>query len=303
MNKKLIQTLTVLGATASVACGEAVPTGDAGSRSATEQRPLDECASVRSYTAALGEATIRCLGTFGPDTYHVGADGLLVPSFAACTQTGAGTAFRDIGDLLSLQASGVLPAARDCMVESFVGWADRFRALGRSECPTFRVVESRGAPTRDAVLELTHRFDFAGLVSGRAYAKPDEMELHENFVYDVAFADGKSAKPCGDALDCATDCASAFPGWFVGTEDGRFIGDPSWWVAGSNYDSGSSLDPFDYPYVHLMSFYGPPPGDVYAHRDRVGEACTKWAGGSLHYVVTLRSFCLNGLGCMSKCGP
>jgi hypothetical protein len=300
MSKKFVLLILSAGL-ASAGCSDG---STIGSTTSGDHEKLDRCESMRTYTAALGEATIRCLGTFDTNTYYVDAAGALRANFSSCTRANAREALRDIDDLLALQAlEAELPQARDCFAGAYQTWVDDFRAQGNYQCPTFSVVSSRGTPTVEAVTELAHRYDFAGMLTGTV-TPPPVTEFHQDFVYDVALPEADTEQPCGDALACATSCGRAFPGWHVGTEDGRFVGDPSWWVAD---EYGPGRTPYLYPLMyHPMSFYGPLPGDIYGHRNRVGEACSKWAGGFSHYLLTLKLFCLNpaaAIGCFSKCTP
>jgi hypothetical protein len=267
---------------------------------------LVECESVRAYTAALGAATIRCLGSFSPDTYFVDEGGILRENFDACTRPGAGEALRDIQDLLVLQEpEAEFPAARRCMPEAYRVWAERFTGAGNHACPTWDVVSSRGDATPETARQAARFFDFDHmLATGREIAL-GEPALHRDFIYEVRFPASRSAQPCGDALSCAQNCARAFPGWHVGFENGRFVGDPSWWVE-NEYAYPNS--PYMVPgYYHPMSFYGPPPGAIYGHRNRQGEACSRWAGGVSHYILGLSLWCLDPqtqTKCYTKCaGP
>src|SRR5690242_14393605 len=66
---------------------------------------VQDCSSYDSYTAALAELTVQCLGTLDPNNYGVTKDGVLAPRFQECTMADpkGQNRMRSIKQLLSLQ--------------------------------------------------------------------------------------------------------------------------------------------------------------------------------------------------------
>jgi hypothetical protein len=235
--------------------------------------------------AALGTATLECLGTLGPTQYAT-ETGVLARTFDSCPN-GDRTALTQIDELLGVQNSD---AGRvDDLAGHYVGTWDAFVAnfpgTRIRSCPVWERTQAIEAPTFESVPRNIGRV-------GKA-----------NFRYQV------SSTQCGERHRCAVShaeaCAQGFgPDFLVELDpkSGSIVVDPAWWLTRYAY-AIDTFNPFKMPgYYHAMSYYGDPPGALYGALQREGEACSQYIDG-LHYTDrVLRGIdCGGGWVCMTYC--
>jgi hypothetical protein len=252
------------------------------------------CAALNHYTAAIAEATIACTGTLGPDSLTIGPTGLLQRNFTQCSATvsssvGAGLR-QTIDDLLGLQQRANV-SAKACFAPQWASWRASFLNSGNSVCPSWTVIASLGTATFASVARVVGELPILSTLPIGGILQDVLDATKENFLYAVALPLPPPVQPCGDALSCAQACTGGLPGFFLGTQNQLALGDPCWWLSSTTYASGSN--PFQQNgYYHPMSYYGDPPGDIYGHRNRVSEACSRWGGG-YHYQGVLELDCVS----------
>jgi hypothetical protein len=254
-----------------------------------------DCGVMNHYTAAIAEATIACTGTLGPDSFTVGSSGRLERNFTQCSSSvSASTAVelrQTIDDLLSLQQRADVPAAKSCFAPQWTAWRTQFLNSGNSVCPSWTVVASIGTATFASVAQVIGSLPILSNLPVGGIARDVLDATKENFLYLVALPLPPPIQPCGDALSCANACTAGLPGFYLGQQTGLAMGDPCWWLSSTSYASGS--DPYKQNgYYHPMSYYGDPPGDIYGHRNRVSETCSRWGGG-YHYQGILQLDCVS----------
>lgn len=115
----------------------------------------DACADYVSLTASLGEATVNCTGTIGPDSFFVNDKGLLQNRFERCT---AGldvdrlANFDAVQRLLRFQSFGeALPKLRECLTDRHKRWSEIFARTQLKTCPIWTPKVVVGDPARQGV--------------------------------------------------------------------------------------------------------------------------------------------------------
>jgi hypothetical protein len=253
------------------------------------------CSFLNNYTAAIAEATIACTGTLGPDSLAVGASGLLQRNFGQCSASVSPASstqlMQTVDDLLSLQQRADVANAKTCFPQQWSSWRASFLQSGNAVCPTWSKVASIGTATVASVAQVVLGLPVLNGLPTGGILQDVLNAAKENFLYLVSLPPSAPAQACGDALSCAAACTGGLPGFYVGQQNQMVVGDPCWWLSSATYASGS--DPFmQNDYYHPMSYYGDPPGDIYGHRNRVSEACSRW-GGDYHYRGILRLDCVS----------
>jgi hypothetical protein len=253
------------------------------------------CGFMNNYTAAIAEATIACTGTLGPSSFIVSSTGLLQRNFSQCSPAVSGSVAaglqQTIDDLLGLQQRANVPEAKACFASQWTSWRTNFLNSGNSVCPSWTVVGSIGTATLASVALVIQSLPILSSLPTGGILQNVLDATKENFLYAVSLPLPPPIQPCGDALSCAAACTGGLPGFYLGQQNGLAIGDPCWWLSSTTYASGS--DPFKQnDYYHPMSYYGDPPGDIYGHRNRVSEACSRWGGG-YHYQGVLELDCVS----------
>ena len=257
------------GASAALACG-------ASSGPDEPERVRPELPAYSSYQAALGAATLECLGTVSPDTYIV-EEGVLRRNFATCREKGT---LQTIDNLLALQH---IADAAETFVTTWERWKGNFGAEDVTACPTWQRLRTWQQPAAGDVLD-----GYAGRV-GESFT---EYAVHSPACADAACA-------VHDALACA----GGFGETFLVSSDpqrGSVTVDPVWWL--DDTDFPPEYNPFlSDGYYHAMSFYGSVPGDIYGAVNREGEYCSKYHAG-YHYKLRLRAlYCAPDWICMTEC--
>jgi hypothetical protein len=243
--------------------------------------------------AALGEATVGCLGRVTTGDYRVRPDGALERAFDACTTRDTG-ALERIDRLLGVQYSREGQADGLPARYAFV-WNRAARAFPErliQDCPDWELLHVIDEPTLERVTHLASRQGAAGI--GKEYRW-----------YKV------SSEQCGSNGFCAVLqaqlCGAGFSNQFIVWSDpfsSTVIVDPAWWLTTYEFESDQS-NPFVSPgYYHPMSYYGTLPGSLYGALQREGEACSRWSeiAGKHFTDSTLTAIdCGGGWKCMCYC--
>lgn len=241
-----------------------------------------------SLFAALGTATLECLGTVGPSLYTT-AGGFLARTFRTCT-TGNERALQRIDSILGVQLSR--EGAQDGLAEYFVTKWDAFRQSFpkrfEGRCPTWTLEHVIDAPTRESVDRVVR--------TGRIGVQYERYRVSSN-----------ACRGRGCAVKAALACAQGFGSQFVVDADldrERIEIDPAWWLLDIEFENNRD-NPFLAPgYCHGMSFYGNPPGALYGALERAGEKCFIWdyqAGKHRCDARLVPIECSPGWLCMSYC--
>jgi len=89
-------------------------------------------------------------------------------------------------------------------------------------------------------------------------------------------------------------------------EGSRVLGDPTYWLLDTVFDPNPNPFARD-GYYHPMSYFGPAPGTIVAHRNRYGEMCSYYDSYSgIHYQIPLQLNCLDitdATSCIALCLP
>ena len=271
MNAKLSLVAAAASVLALSAC--ALESGEPDDELTMTQQAVDGKSNpLDSLLAALGSATLDCLGTTGKDTYKIvvpkSGSPYLARGFSQCpVAKDPKAALANIDALLAIQLTkvGQADGVGTHYATTWKKFQDNFPKI--EECPTWKKIKVVNPPTWDSVK--------------KAQGNPSDVNLQkENYEYAVA------SKSCGKDADCtvktALACASGFGQDFLikGAPEGpngpTVLVDPIWWL--THYDFQSDSDnPFKTPgYYHGMSYYGAPPGSLYGAIEREGEACSKW---------------------------
>jgi hypothetical protein len=163
--------------------------------------------------AALGTATIECLGTVGPDSFDT-SSGVLVRTFSSCPANREALARVDA--LLGVQHSvqGQIDDLADHFVRTWDAFVRSFPHGRVPSCPSWTLVNVIDAPTRESVARLVR------------LGRPGK----ENRRYAV-FAD--DCRTSGCAVDRAVVCAGGFGDAFIvdaNPRKGTIEVDPAWWL-------------------------------------------------------------------------
>lgn len=271
---------------------------------------VSDCSTFDTYASSLATFTVDCLGTINQFSYALDAAGFLQRNFQECPR--GEDKLRSIDGFLGLQyprrvpgqTVNPLPFAKDCIAGRWARWRAAFDASGVVECPIWEKTGEINTPT-DALYDSIGK----GLPQppfAETRERPEIIQLTKvNSIYFVSFPGGQTPpQQCETPGACAAACAGGFPGFVIQQEGSTVLTDPPAWqldviFAGSN--------PFMRPgYYHAMSLYGPLPGEIFGHINRVPEGCTYYDGG-FHWGTTLKPNCQimpNGdESCVSICTP
>ena len=259
--------------------------------------------------AALGEATVACLGKVSTGDYRVtsavtsavtstaNSARVLERNFDTCTSRDT-RALEQIDRLLGVQHSR--EGREDGLAERYsLVWSKAERAFPHrliQQCPDWELLHVIDAPTPERVAYFASQEGAAGI--GKEY-----------HWYKV------SSPQCGSNGFCAVFqamlCGAGFSDQFIVWTDpfsSSVIVDPAWWLTTYEYESDAE-NPFwtapGAPYKHSMSYYGNDvPGALYGSVMREGETCTRWSEiAQKHYTdSTLEKIdCGGGWFCMTMC--
>ena len=243
--------------------------------------------------AALGQATVECLGSVSPRDHRVNSARMLERTFSACATRDA-AALKHIDALLGVQGSreGQEDGLSERYAQVWTAAARAFPSRVIQQCPTWELLHVIDAPTEERVAHFASLEGAAGI--GKEYRW-----------YKVSSQQCGSSGLCAvwSALLCGTGYSDQFIVW-ADPVSSTVIVDPVWWLV--HYGGEDEESPFasNPGYRHWASYYGEIPGALYAHINRHGEQCTKWSEiNQKHY--TDRKWtaidCGGGWYCASYC--
>jgi hypothetical protein len=231
---------------------------------------VQDCTSFNTYESALATDTVDCLGTIGPDSFTVNADGILQRNFSTCPLDP--TRLRPIDSLLSLQLrTGRLPFAKECMAGRYTKFQASFAQSGVTQCPVWkknRIVNPINSDVIDRVIPLLPKLpaEDNGQFDAAGAPQPFLAPLKQNAIYTVAFPNQTTGQKCDTPAACAALCAGGFPGFVLAADGASVLTDPPAWLLDTSF---TTADPFLRPgYYHPMSYYGGAPGTVFADASR-----------------------------------
>jgi len=297
----LRSSLSVLTLLTLAACGSPDP-GEAQESElvGTASDAIESCAAFDGYTAALGTRAVDCLGTLGPNSFLVDKNNNLRRNFDKCPVDQK--ALRDIDDLLGVQIlMKEQPGGQECIAGRWQEWQKRTLASGVTTCPVWTKTGTINAPTPRLVDAYARTLPKLPVKAG----EPEPRDLKVNYSYAVRFAKTpppEQLKTCRTPATCGQICVGGLPGTWVSGQGETAVLDPLFWLIETEY-TGSN--PFMRAgYYHKMSFFGDDPGMVYGHRNRKGEACSRYYEGA-HYMLEMEEECLidgDLSTCMARCG-
>jgi len=267
---------------------------DAANSQSPLTRPQRGAQQHDAMLAALGEATVACLGAVSTRDYRVNSAGILERAFASCTTRDTG-ALERVDQLLGVQ--GAREAQEDRVSGRFSQvWTAaerRFPARAIPQCPTWELLHVIDAPTIERVAEFASKEGAAGI--GKEYRW-----------YKVSSAQCGSNGFC--AVLHASLCGAGYSDQFIVWLDplsSSVIVDPVWWLTDYEYEEDN---PFLSPiagYKHPMSYFGDDvPGELYGSLERAGETCTKWSEINQKHFFDRKLIpidCGGGWFCMTYC--
>ncbi|HEX7451164.1 MAG TPA: hypothetical protein VF294_02725, partial [Polyangiaceae bacterium] len=231
---------------------------------------VQDCTSFNAYESALATDTVDCLGTIGPDSFTVNADGILKRNFSTCPLDP--TRLRPIDSLLSLQLrTGRLPFAKECMAGRYTKFQASFAQGGVTQCPVWkknRIVNPINSDVIDRVISLLPKLpaEDNGQFDATGAPQPFLAPLKQNAIYTVAFPNQTTGQKCDTPAACAALCAAGFPGFVLAADGASVLTDPPAWLLDTSF---TTTDPFlRAGYYHPMSYYGGAPGTVFADASR-----------------------------------
>jgi hypothetical protein len=291
--------LSVLVLSTLAACGP-TPTGESTQAEAVDSSAaaIVDCRVFDGYTAALGTRAVDCLGTVGPDSFFVDKNGNLRRNFDKCPVDER--ALTDIDDLLGIQVrEKEQEGGKQCIAGRWLAWQREFVASGTKICPTWKKTGVVGTPTARGI-DLYSR-TLPQLPAKEGVREPAYPKV--NSTYALHFEkEPPPEQKCRTPADCGRICVGGFPGAFVGGQGETATLDPLYWLVETDY---TTKNPFMRAgYYHAMSFYGSAPGELYGHRNREAEACSRYFDG-MHYLLKMELDCIAAddlESCMTSCG-
>jgi hypothetical protein len=235
--------------------------------------------------AALGVATIECLGTVGPGTFTT-TSGVLAKTFDKCVH-GGDAALGHIDRLFAVQFSA--QGQRDGLADHFVArwntFTSSFPYRRITSCPRWTLLGVIDPPTSESVARYKARGAFG----------------KENRRYGVA------SRECGRDNRCAvtqaSTCAAGFGEGFIVDRDplrGRVELDPAWWLTDYEFPE-DECDPFA-GFVHgFCTGANSIPGSLYGSLERAGDNCCFQEGTTTVIGVFVPIDCGGGFFCMTIC--
>jgi hypothetical protein len=285
-----------------------IGTVDLGRGRADIRISVSDCSTFDTYASSLATFTVDCLGTINQDSFSLDAAGFLQRNFQECPRDPS--KLRSIDDFLGLQyprrlpgqTVNPLPFAKDCIAGRWARWRAAFDESGVVECPIWEKRGEINTPTEALYAAIARGLPQPPVAETRD--RPEIIQLTKvNSIYFVSFPSGQTPpQQCATPAACAAICAGGFPGFVIQQDGATVITDPPAWqldvvFAGSNPFMRAG-------YYHPMSLYGPPPGEIFGHINRVPEGCTYLLDG-FHWGTTLKPNCQimpNGdESCVSVC--
>jgi hypothetical protein len=268
-----------------------------------------DCNSYNFYSATIATLTVDCLGRIDQDSYVLDVEGFLRRNFQACPLDDS--KLRSIDDFLGLQYRRTIPGqnvnplpfGKECIAGRWARWRDEFESRGIAFCPNWAKRGETNTPTDAlidaAIKQLPQQFPLQQ--NPRLPGPPEQLKT--NSIYFVSFPPGTPGQQCDTPGSCAAACAEGFPGFVLQQDGATVITDPPVWQLDLTFTT--TPNPFmRLGYYHPMSLSGPPPGEIFGHRNRVPEQCSYYNSG-YHFLTTLKENCqeMPGglLNCVSAC--
>lgn len=255
--------------------------------SQSQSQSLGKFDSRDALLAALGSATLDCLGTVNPATYLV-KQGVLAKNFKGCPLDKSGATMKHIDAILGVanSAQGKKDKLGDHYAATWKKYQDTF-PQDINVCPTWKLTS------------VIHPPNFAN-VKNQPAGEPGK----ENYVYEVM-----EEQQCKGKASCvvahALSCAGGFGSQFLIGGDPKTSSvkvDPVWWLTRYIFADDSSNPFMAGGYYHAMSYYGDLPGSLYGSVQREGEPCSEYLDEK-HYTdrQLVGIDCGGGWVCMTYC--
>jgi len=178
------------------------------------------------------------------------------------------------------------------------------------QCPIWKKESEIGTPTEADYERYARLLPQLPAAETGGERPPVVLQMKVNALYSVGFDGTPPSQKCESASNCATLCASGFPGFVIRQDaNNTVLTDPPPWETDTVYDRAN---PFQRPgFYHPMSYYGAPPGDLLGAHERAlspapGEKCSYYSEG-FHQQTTLKENCqvmpTGDLSCVSACIP
>jgi hypothetical protein len=279
----------------------AITLGMAGSGLA-QQRVNPPADSRDLLLAALGSATVECLGTAGPESYST-AGGVLARTFRSCPVDPA--SLPRIDALLGVQFSeqGRADDLAGHYVATWNAFTESFPREQIGTCPSWALVNVIDAPTPESMRRLLR------------LGRPGK----ENRRYEVSSPECEGSGACTVAH--AEACTRGFGSQFfvdANAQRNTVEVDPAWWLLdydcdlrsrGATRSNGTQRNPTDcywYPddYRHGFCAGGTDPYKPYGAIERAGEDCCYWQGPPTNTILPGKFVaieCADGWYCMTYC--
>jgi hypothetical protein len=251
MNRFFRPSLFAIGFAAAVMAGCGAPgmspddsSGDNAELTLLNPGPVG-CERYEPYSTALAEYTLDCIGTIGPESYMVDAQGRLVPRFRACTprlstSNDTRNPLQDIKSILSLQlpeperlmlinddgtpvviGKGITPSPfHQCLSSAWQAGVVAWRNAGAPTCPNWTKVgddPTSNIPDALGLAEYT-----------KALPQPDQLRNvasplappKRRFYYKVTLPADPALSKDQDAmaLKAAGPCSAGLKGFYVRSE-------------------------------------------------------------------------------------
>ncbi len=256
-------------------------------------------AAMAAHMAALGTATIDCLGTTDSRVYAVDRSGKLARTFKEC-RNGDRELLQHIDNLLGIQVFKEAPGAARYLSGTWQAWQKEFEASGIKSCPSWKKVETINPPDKETVPSYSRDLPKLPVPDGRVRPAAGK----ENYLYAVGYPSPPPKQGCSSDAECAAACAGGYgPSMIleVDRERGTLLLDPTWWLVNTAYEKDANPFLLTPGYYHTMSFYGPEPGAKFGAINRADEPCSMFHDG-YHFLSKLqRVECSPGWVCMTMC--
>ncbi len=288
----------------------------------------DACANYGGLTALLAEATIRCTGTIGPQSFTINGQGLLQNTFSACTSAPEKENLEKVTKLLGLQSfRSALPKFQECLTDRYTRWSELFQRTNLKSCPVWTEPTVIGEGDRASNTQLSKmqpRLPYVPASDKDPHVKPTpedrfvdiQAPSKSSILYKISYPQPEPS--CDDPAVCAAQCAAFLPGFVVSA-----AGNHCWRIRHLGSEIAPCClarppgtdDPWCPPYVHAMAITRTsagstvPPGDLYGHPNRgnMGERCVRWLPPTettpgTTYITDLGLECVAPGDCLSRCG-
>jgi hypothetical protein len=309
MNRSLLSALVLTSLGCLTACGAENDPASLGDDVSVAEQALGDQSPWSAHMAALGDLTLRCWGTVGPNTYTT-KNGWLQPTRRGCVRLPGQNpedpeaVWRLLEGNLGIQFLEVTPEnpnaekdareARSYMLNTWNTWLAT-SPPPQSQCPRWEYLGSDQDPVADPdyFRSLPRAPKDSEVKEFNAFGKTlpvYHIETRCNEKTNLRCVDPCQGNPkC--AVSLAKKCGGGFGYPFLHKADaiaGTWQVDPLYWEE-TRVEYDPSNNPFmDDDYFHGMSFWGPSPGAVYGAVPREWEPCSVKSGAS-HIVTYLKA--------------